>query len=115
MLEVLFQKAREGMGGQGSGPLRWMRILPPGVWIILAVVGFVGGRLLQVRASRPAHREEIAAAFGSVNVFNGMPQMNRDGSQLTYMATGAKGYALYLCDAATAANKLSARTTVCGI
>ena len=99
MLEVLFQKAREGMAGQGSGPFRWMRILPPGVWIILAVVGFVGGRLLQVRASRPAHREEIAAAFGSVTSFYGTPQMSHDGSQFTYVSTMAtRGTALFLYD-----------------
>jgi hypothetical protein len=101
MLEVLFDKARKSMAGDGFKHFRWMRVLPPGVWIILAVVGFVGGRLLQVRASRPAHREEIAAAYGSVNMFFGYPEMNHNGSQFIYAATDAKGYALLLCDTST--------------
>ncbi len=101
MLETMFEKAREGMTRQGLSPFRWMRILPPGVWITLAVAVFIGGRLLRVEASRPAHREEIAAAFGSVTMFYGLPQMNHNGSQFTYAATDANGYAFFLCDTTT--------------
>jgi len=101
MLETIFEKARDGLAEIGLKPFGWMRILPPGIWIILLVIASVGSRLLWVDANRPAHRQEIANAFGSVSLFYGVPQMNHDGSQFTYVATDAKGYALFLCDSAT--------------
>ena len=101
MPEAWFEKAREGSHGQGLEPFRWIRIFTPGIWIIFAVIALVGGRLYWEDANRPSHRQEITAAFGLVSLFYGAPQMNHDGSQFIYVATDAKGYALFLCDAAT--------------
>jgi hypothetical protein len=58
----------------------------------------VGGRLLWVKASRPAHRQAIADAFGSDRLFYGDAQLNHDGSRLTYVATSDMGFGLFLYD-----------------
>jgi hypothetical protein len=99
MLETWFAKTATVF--RTSSARRWLGVLPPGVWIIIAVVAFVGGRFLWVQAGRPAHRQEITEAFGSVSLFYGVPQMNHDGSRIIYVATGDNGYGLFLCDTAT--------------
>jgi hypothetical protein len=101
MLEALFEKARDGIAELGLKPFGWTRILPPSIWITLLVLVLVSGRLFWVNASRPAHRQEITDAFGSGCEFYGLPQINQDGSQITYVATDDHGYALFLCDTAT--------------
>jgi Tol biopolymer transport system component len=109
MLETCYEKAREGLVGYGLKPFRWLLIFPPGVWIVLAVAALVGGRWYWVNAQRPAHRQEIVSGFGSIRVFEGLPQMNHDGSQLTYVATGDQGSDLFLCDTSTGRKQI-----VCG-
>jgi hypothetical protein len=99
MLETLFVKTRAVVVQQGKKNLRWARIFPPSIWIILAVLVFVGGRWSWLRASRPAHRQEITAAFGSASLFHGAPQISHSGDQFTLVKTSAHGYALYLCNA----------------
>jgi hypothetical protein len=106
MLETWLKKTREGMAEHGSKPFRWMRVFPPSIWIIVMVIALVGGRLFWVNASRPAHRKEITDTFGSVSLFYGVPQANHDGSQFTYVATDAQGYALFLCDASTGRKRI---------
>jgi hypothetical protein len=73
----------------------------PGIWLITLALALVGGRLLWVNAGQPAHRREITAAFGSVRLFRGGLEMNRDGSKFTYVATGDTGHDLFLGDTAT--------------
>ena len=106
MLETYSVKVWRGLAGQNSKIFRWMRIFPAGLWIAILVVFLVGGRLLWVSAQRPAHRQEIATAFGSVGLFYGEAQMNHDGSRFTYVATDATGFGLFLYDAATGRKQL---------
>ena len=73
----------------------------PGVWIAAVVIILIGGRFFWINANRPAHRQEIAAAFGSARVFYGVPQVDHNGTQFTYVATSDHGYSLFLCDAIT--------------
>jgi hypothetical protein len=80
---------------------RWLRVLPPSVWIIILVVTLVGGRLLWIRESRPAHEREIAATFGLLNYFSGTPQSDKTGNRITYVATAEVGLGVFLCEVAT--------------
>jgi hypothetical protein len=101
MLENWLGTAKASITKHGSKPWRWTRVIPTSIWIIIAVVSLVGGRWFRVETGRPAHRQEIADAFGSVSLFNGGPEMNHDGSQITYVATGDQGFAVFLCDPAS--------------
>jgi hypothetical protein len=74
--------------------------------MVIAVAALVGGRLIWVKAGRPAHRQEIAAAFGSVRLFYGVPQVNPAGNRFTFVATGAKAYGLFHCDTATGVQQI---------
>jgi hypothetical protein len=106
MLETWFEKVQQGIAGHGRKPFQWMHVFPPGVWIVICVLGLLGGRMLWVNASRPAHRQEIAAALGSASLFYGSPQLNHDGSRFTYVATSDIGYGLFLFDNATGHKKM---------
>jgi hypothetical protein len=107
MLETWLKKTREGMVEHGSKPFRWMRVFPPGVGIVMAVVAVVGGRLLWVNAQRPEHLQEITAAFGSVSLLNSPAQFNHDLNQFTYVATtDTRGVGLFLCETATGRKRL---------
>jgi hypothetical protein len=70
----------------------------PGIWIAAVIVFLVGGGMLWVSANRPAHRAEIAAAFGSIGLFYGPVQTDYDGTHITYIQQGEKGLAVFLCD-----------------
>ncbi len=78
-----------------------MQVLPLGLWIVVMVMALVGGRYLWVCADRPAHRQEIAAAFGSVGLFYGAPQPDHAGNRITYVETSDHGYGLFLADIST--------------
>ena len=80
---------------------RWLRALPPSIWIIILVVTLVGGRWLWIRESRPAHVREIAATFGMLNYFGGAPQSDQTGQRITYVTTAEVGMGVFLCDVAT--------------
>jgi hypothetical protein len=97
MIESLIKNAREGW----KLP-RWMCFFPPGLLLIVAAAGFAGGRLMWIQASRPAHRLEIATAYGATRDFYGVPQINHAGSQFAYVATAdTRGNALFLYDIAS--------------
>ena len=70
-----------------------------GALIAAFVILFVAGRMLWIKASRPAHLKEIASAYGAVTLFSEKLQLNRDGSKFTYLATSDKGYGLFFYDA----------------
>ena len=80
---------------------RWPRALPPGIWIIILVVTLVGGRLLWIRESRPAHEREITGTFGLLNSFPGTPQSDKTGKRITYVATAEVGMGVFLHEVAT--------------
>ena len=90
-----------------SGRL-WRRtaFLRSGVGLVCVVVALVGLRLLWVQLQRPAHRQEITEAFGSVSLFYGTQQFNHDGSLFTYTSTSDRGYGLFLCVTATGRKQL---------
>jgi hypothetical protein len=73
----------------------------PGIWIVAMVIVLVGGRVFWVSANRPAHRVEIATAFGSIGLFYGPVQTDSAGTRITYIQQGEKGLAVFLCDTAT--------------
>jgi len=98
MLETLFSKAKDGVQKQSQ---KWLPTFSSGVWIIITVTMLVGGRLLWVDASRPAHRQAIADAFGSDRIFCDEAQLNHDGSRLTYVSTSDMGFGLFLYDRTT--------------
>ena len=75
--------------------------VPAGLWIVALAIALVAGRYGWIYANRPAHGREIAAAFGSVGVFYGAPQLDSAGKRLTFAETGDKGYAVFLADAST--------------
>jgi len=106
MLEIWLVKSQSMVREPAARVLRWLRLFPPAVWIILIVISLVGGRLAWVAAGRPAHRQQITAAFGSASLFFGTPQVNHDGSQCAYVATDAKGYALFVCNSATGSKQI---------
>jgi hypothetical protein len=84
--------------GTSAKSMRWLRIFPPGVWIIIAVCAILGGRLFGVHAWQPAHREEIMKAYASISPFYGSPQLNHAGNQVVYVSDGKTARSLYLCD-----------------
>ena len=116
MLEILVKKVRAGLKQHGSRLFRWLRILPPGVWIIIAVTALVGGRWYWLKAQCPQHLKEITAAYGSIsilnqeaqfNLVNREAQFNHDLSQFTFVAaTETRGVGLFLCDTATRQKRL---------
>ncbi len=57
--------------------------------------------MLWVDASRPAHRAEIATAFGSIGLLYGPVQTDHAGNHITYIQQGEKGLAVFLCDTTT--------------
>ncbi len=73
----------------------------PGVWIAAIVIVLIGGRMLWVSTSHPAHRAEIAAAVGSIGLFYGPVQTDSAGTRITYIQQGEKGLAVFLRDTAT--------------
>jgi hypothetical protein len=73
----------------------------PGAWIAAIVIVLVVGRMLWVNANRPAHRAEIATAFGSIGLLYGPVQTDRAGTHITYIQQGEKGLAVFLCDTIT--------------
>src|SRR5436190_17994581 len=85
MIAIWIEKAWQRMKGTGWKTSRWMRILSPRIWIILAVAAFVSGRIIWLRASRPPHLHEITAAFGSIHVLESPAQFSPDLSQFTYV------------------------------
>jgi hypothetical protein len=98
MLEALATKTRKGLAKQSLKIQKWMQIFPLGVWIMAAAIGLVGGRFLWVKANSPPDGKEITDDFGSVRVFIGPPQINHAGTKFTFMATGEKGYELFIYD-----------------
>jgi hypothetical protein len=105
MLEIVAVKTWNGLVKQSPRLKKWMRILPPGIWILAAVIILIGGRMIWVNESRPAHLREITDAFGAVRLFYDV-QINHSGSRFTYVATSDHGYGLFLCDTATAHKQL---------
>jgi len=81
-----------------------MRAVSLGVWITSAAILLIGIQAIRVRVNHADQdrRQKIAAAFGGANTFLGVPQMNHDGSRVTYAAiTETRSCALYLYDALT--------------
>jgi hypothetical protein len=103
MLEKLFAQAKNGFQKQSQ---KWLPAFSSGVWIVIALTMLVGGRLLWVKASRPAHRQAIADAFGSDSQFFDDAQLNHDGSRLTYVSTSDKGWGVFLYDQTTSHKQL---------
>ncbi len=80
---------------------RWIRALPPSIWMIALAVCLVGGRYLWIWAQRPAHEREIAVAYGSTGLFSGAPQSDATGKHITFVETADVGFGVFLCDTAT--------------
>lgn len=77
---------------------RWLLL----VCVVAGSTAFVGGRFRWVESQRPAHRVEIATAYGSAREFYGPPQMNHAGNRLAFVATAdTRGSALFVCDIAS--------------
>jgi hypothetical protein len=77
-----------------------------GSGLAIMVLALVGLRWLWIQVQRPAHLEEIAAAYGSIRDFYGPAQMNHDGSKFIYAATANdRGRALFLGDTLTGQRK----------
>ncbi len=94
---------------------RWLRIFPANVWIVIAAVVLVGGRLLWIHVQRPTHLKEITDAFGSItapqnlSVLKSPPQFNHDFSRFTYVTdTDTHGVGVFLRDTATGKQRLVA-------
>jgi hypothetical protein len=81
----------------------WQRVqvLPPGLRLAAMVIVLVGGQYLWVCIDRPAHRQELASAFGSVGIFYGAPQPDHSGNRFTFVETSDHGYGLFFADAST--------------
>jgi hypothetical protein len=101
MVESLFRKMWAALIVQAPKLRRQIQIFPPGLWIAAIVIAMVGGRYLWIRSTVPVHLQEIAAAYGSVGLFYGLPQTDHAGNHLTFVETSDKGYAVFLADAAT--------------
>jgi len=101
MLEIWLAKTQTAFRASSAGRLRWLCVVPPGVWIIMVVLALVGGRLSWLQAERPAHQAEITDAFGSSRLFFGAPQLNYDGSQILYVASAEKRCAIFLANTQT--------------
>ncbi len=87
----------------------WDRMagLPPGLPDYHRhTVLLVGGRYAWICAHKPAHREEIATAFGSVGIFSGAPQPDRTGSHVTFIETSDHGFGVFLADTVTSKKTL---------
>ena len=106
MLEKILPKPRTSVEEKGRKLCSRLPAFSSGVWIVIAVVILVGGRFLWVKANRPAHRQEIADAFGSTVQYFGEAQLNHDGSRLTYVSTSDNGYGVFLYDQATGHKQL---------
>jgi len=65
------------------------------------VLVLVGGRLIWVDTGWPAHRQEIAEAFGSVGNLYGTPQASQFGDRITFIQTTTNGIGVFVCDTAT--------------
>ena len=96
----------------------WMRIFPANIWVVIAAVALVGGRWLWLETQRPAHLEEITAAFGSItapqnlSVLRSPARFNHDFSQFTHVTdTDTYGVGVFLCDTATGKKRLVATET----
>lgn len=96
----------------------WLRIFPANVWVVIVAVVLVGGRWLWLEMERPAHLEEITAAFGSItapqnlSVLRSPARFNHDFSQFTYVTdTDTYGVGVFLCDTATGKQRLVATQT----
>ena len=89
------------LAGQDSKSWRTMYALSPGLWIAALVIALVGGRMLWMSVNRPAHRAEIATAFGSIGLLYGPVQTDHAGTHITYIQQGEKGLAVFLCDTTT--------------
>jgi hypothetical protein len=103
---------------QFSKYFRWLRIFPANVWIVIAAIALVGGRLLWLEIQRPAHLREITDAFGSItapqnlNVLHSPARFNHDFSQFTYVTDmDTHGVGVFLCDTATGKKRLVATET----
>lgn len=114
MIEVVFQKVRARLARPDHPRPFWFRLFGPRFCLPLAAIAFIGLRLLWVEASRPAHRQEIADAFGAVRLFLGQPYMSHDGTRFTYAATAAKGFAVFVCDTATGRTRTTYEQTAHG-
>ncbi|HEX7618485.1 MAG TPA: LamG-like jellyroll fold domain-containing protein, partial [Verrucomicrobiae bacterium] len=82
----------------------WLRtaFLRSGAGLTILAVALVGLRWWWIQAQRPAHVQEIAAAYGSLRTFYGPAGMNHDGSKFIYVATADdRGRALFLGDTAS--------------
>jgi len=82
-----------------------IRNLRPGFWVAALVAVLLGGQYLWIRLNRPAHRQEIAAAYGSVGIFYGAPQTDSTGKRITFVETADVGFGVFLCDTATGHKK----------
>jgi len=99
MIENWLAQARKGISAPDRAPLRWMRVLPSSVWIILAVLAFAGGRMAWFKSAQTPRLKEITAAFGGVSLLENPPQFSHDGSRLTYVTvTEMRGVGLFLRD-----------------
>jgi hypothetical protein len=79
----------------------WMRGSPSGFTIVALVIILIGGRYFWLYAERPAHRQEIAAAYGSVGLFYGNPETDSAGKHIIFVETSDRGYGVFLTDTAT--------------
>jgi len=104
------------MAGKSQTNPRFMRraLALPGFWITVVVLIAVGGRLLWVRADRPAHFKEIIAAFDSANRLYAMPRPDHAGNRITYAQTTENGAGVFLCDTVTTQKQLVCEETVNG-
>ena len=80
---------------------RCIGVLPAGAWVAVAVVVLVGGRALWVAGLREPRREEIAAAFGSMCLFDGCAQPDPAGTRVCYVRVGHLGREEYVLDVRT--------------
>jgi hypothetical protein len=104
MLKAWSSTTRQGVASRSIRSLSQVWAVSPGAWITGAVILFIGIQAIRVHVNHAGrdHRQKIAAAFGGVNTFIGVPQMNHDGSRVTYAAiTETRSCALYLYDALT--------------
>lgn len=80
--------------------------IPAGIWILIAVVLLVGGRLLRIAASPPAHTREIATEYGNIASLLALPQVNSDGTAFAFGQTTETGAGIYFYDQATGQKQL---------
>jgi len=108
MIETWAKKAQQSIGGFG-----WQRILPPGVWIAIAVAALFGGRVAWAHNRRPPHLKAMTAAYGAITILENPPQFSHDQSKFTYVtATQTRGVGIFLCDRASGEKRLLDTQTV---